>query len=117
MGWDAWIDIPKDDWKMKAKIELSFAAAAGWFKRRGEIRDGFLSIGGLDCSPCRWALEAATDRSCHPESSWDAKLVKRLAEDAVWEGDRFNDVAPWAVKSARKFLELCAKHGRGINFT
>ncbi len=133
MGWDAYAenadrsgldrhwpgDVDERPYLVDPTLRDAFEAAQARIIRADLSVDGLLSIGGLDCSPCARALEAATGHSAWDPDGWSAEQVKELAASAVWperlDPDPNGDA--WAVASAREFLETCARHGLGIYFS
>ncbi len=100
----------------KAVIEAAFAEAADWVERHGGGRDGFLSLGSLDCGQSHEFLSRAIGRRIDPSIGiWLADEVRQLAAAAVWpDPDSIPADERWAYWSARKFLEVCVQHGLGI---
>ena len=75
MGWDAYaLDIKGHEDKFKR-------AAARVAKKCGVV-DWLLEKGGLDCSDCAYALQAATGANAWDEDGWNAEKVKRLTRNA-----------------------------------
>ena len=128
MGWNAFATRDSErlpvDWHLRSKLrpeildaELNeaFKAARNRVKRTAGSVDGWLFLGGLDCSLCAEMLEKATGID-----AWGEPLtpdeVKRIYEEADW-----NFAYPvedgWAYHSARQFLETCAAHALGIEFS
>ena len=128
MGWDGWatrdgkrlpIDWhPRSELKpeiLDAELAKAFKAARNWVKRTAGSVDGWLFLGGLDCSLCAEMLEKATGIDAWGESLTPDE-VKRIYEEADW-----SFVYPiedgWAYHSAKQFLEVCATYALGIGFS
>lgn len=118
MGYDVDAYYPDEGGAVstKATIEAAFAVAADWAERHGGGCDGFLSLGSLDCSRSREFLAHAIGRTIDPSIGiWLAEEVRRLAAAAVWpDTDSLPPEERWAYWSARKFLDVCVRHGLGI---
>lgn len=107
MGWDAFAETSR---------RAAFKAAAVRVRKQAGSVDGLLGEGGLDCSSCAYALEAATNASAWDEHGWNAEKVKQLAASATWPQE-IDPEDKWAVLSAKAFLEVCAKLNCGISFS
>ena len=101
----------------KDEIEAAFAEAKEWRQKKGGGYDGFIGLGSLDCGQSIMFLERAIGRTFEPTKAeiWLAEEVRQLFEAAVWpDPASVGEEERWAYWSARKFLEVCVKHGLGI---
>jgi hypothetical protein len=122
MGWDAYSEpftgfdhgVGEDKYSTPDPLWAEAVEAARKDRTDDRIVDGLLQHGGLDCSTCAYALEAATGKDCWG-SPWSPEEVKKLAKKARW--DRVIDEPEWAMRSAKAFLEHCAKLDRGVRFS
>lgn len=121
MGWDASADAKKIYNKNNNRYQLSnkkqrfaFKEAFEFVKSEAGQVDGFLDMGGLDCSACAKMLEQATGRSCFGDG-WKSDEIQQIYEMSNWDF-HFDKEKAWAYWSARKFLELCAKFKLAVTF-
>ena len=131
MGWDAYAtkndEIVNINWNLYNSdkrpeltdpvLKVTFEKAAQTVRELAEDKyDWMLSFGGLACSDCARMLEKATGIDTHPidDSLLSSEQVKNLHKKANWE---FAAIPLWAYWSARKFLEVCAKHNLGMQFS
>ena len=113
MGWDAFATRDGETY-FDGLAKPEFASAAARARKNAICVDGLLYRGGLDISHCGLALQEATGRSAWSETSWSPDDVRALAASADWSRCQQE---PWAVESARAFLEVCAEHGFGVTFS
>lgn len=130
MGWDAWA-IDSNDQLVgefqepgsdgirpfvfrNPKVAKAFARALDEVRECAGSADGFLMIGGLDCSACGKMLESATGLSMYPKTPWSADLVKAISKTANWKF-WYDPEDAWAYWSARRFLEICGEFYLGIS--
>ena len=101
------------------KLRVAFKNASRKVKRKTGAVDGFLSIGGLDCSACAHALEWATGMYCWLEEGYSPAEVEGFYRIADWDSEVINNRGDnrWAVESAKAFLSVCVRHKLGITFT
>jgi hypothetical protein len=111
MGWDAHSSVKK-----KKEALKDFKEAAEWVKAKCGSVDGFLSGGSLDISNSGNMLAEATRESVYDKYGWEEKKVKGLYESAYWDFHYEEEDATY-YWSARKFLEVCAKHNLRIDFS
>lgn len=121
MGWDAFATKPDGTDACVVRVDSSPIEDVPEFKRRAdEVRsavgtcDGLLAKAALDCSACAYALENATYLNAWHEDGWSPDEVKHAAANANWKVCKQE---PWAVESAKAFLETCAELGYGIRFS
>ena len=99
------------------KLRVAFKNASRKVKRKTGTVDGFLAIGGLDCSACALALENAMGMNCWG-NGYSPTEVKEFYKSAWWEDAHEEDPKhQWAVESAKAFLSVCVRHGLGITFS
>ena len=127
MGWDAdaepieleEIKNKSGKWKglriKNAKAHRVFEKAADDVIKEAGSVDGYLHIGGLDCSTCGEMLERMTGHSVYDEKGWPAGLVQELCENA--KGLKVKKSELWAYLSAKRFLECCARLSLGVRFS
>lgn len=118
MGWDAYSSAERTK-KFNLKdplLKIGFKDATKEIKKAWGTVDAALIYGCLDCYDCANMLEKATGQSCYNPEGWDVEKVKKLQLNAYWDFD-FSAEDGWAHGSAKKFLELCAKHGLSIKFS
>jgi hypothetical protein len=77
--------------------------------------DGYLRLGGLNCSQSKDMLKRALKGKL-PRDSIAADELQRLAEAANWHFE-YEMFLAWAYWSARTFFEVCAQHEYGIAFS
>lgn len=98
-------------------IRAAFGEAERWLIENAGGCDAFISLGSLDCSQSIQYLERAIGRTFEPSVGdiWSSEEVRRLSEAAVWpDAGSVPADERWAFWSARKFLEVCVRHGLGI---
>ncbi len=110
MGWDCYA-IPRSNTHRK---DPHYKDAVTRVVKIAGACDGLLAYAALDCSDCGLALESATGQSVYSEDDWSPEKVQRLAANARWEDI---DGEPWAVESAKAFLNTTARLGRGVRFS
>ena len=122
MGWDAFAmqrgKHLERDWPMrrikKRRFRRAFTKASErTHDRTGQV-DWMLQIGGLDCSPCAEALEAATGMDAWGDDL-TVRQIQQYATGARWDFEE--NFEPWAYWSAREFLETCARLRLGMHFS
>lgn len=99
--------------------DSAFAAAVTETLIHARSYDWMLRIGGLDCSPCAYMIEAATGENCWSEEDWEPEFVQQLNEDANWDQAHcgVTDDNLSFYWSARTFLQACADQGLAITFS
>lgn len=122
MGWDAFSSA-EVDWDKKQivdkNLDSQFEEAAKFVIEKTGSVDGYLRLGALDVSTCGHMLQEATGENCWSETPWSPEFVKKMYREADWDfkidaKDTDEKAAYW---SARKFLEVCAKHDLSIRFS
>ena len=96
------------------KLRVAFKNASRKVKKKTGTVDGFLSIGGLDCSVCAMILESTMGMNCWG-SGYSPTETKDFYNCAWWEN--VDEQKQWAVESVKAFLGVCVRHGLGITFT
>lgn len=124
MGWDAYSEpftgfkhgLGQDRMNNPDPAYLPAVVAARRNRTDDGTIDGLLQHGGLDCSNCCQALEAALPGvSCYGDD-WTSEQVKVYVKTAAW--DRAALVTEeWAWRSAKAFLERTAELDRGVHFS
>ncbi len=126
MGWDAYATYAngrplirkwRTDKRIKsARLRAAFEQASAEFEALAGEVDWMLAVGGLDVSTCGEMVERATGMSAWDEKGWSSRKVRKANEYANWDFEFPKDdlISYW---SARKFLEVCAELGLGIQFS
>ncbi len=110
MGWDAHSSAKKNWGKKKLsdpEMDAVFLKADEFVLEKCGSRDGYLRMGGLDCSACREMLEQATGWDWYSTRGFNSEDIKHMNKNADWEFQFPKDQA-WAYWSAKMFLESCA---------
>ena len=132
MGWDAYAtkdgkilelsqmgDEPGDGLILTdTDLRLAFTDIADKIAKACGTVDGYLRLGGLDCSPCGVAIDkyGGVDPWSETRTSLTPENVAVIVRD--WKaphgpGQYYN----WAVMSAYYFMKTCADHGLGVHFS
>lgn len=117
MGWDAFAKVRRDELTIHDEvIRNDFKSASDEVKQLTGKFDWLLPHAGLDVSTCGEMLSRATNMNHYDMDGWSISKVKRLQERVNWDFD-YDKGDEWAYESAKRFLELCAKHDLAIEFS
>jgi hypothetical protein len=113
MGWDAYAVDPATNKPVERPLPLwGFRRAARRVRQHVGTVDGFLRMGGLDCSACADALRQAAGID-----PWGPDLPPARVKAALKRANWDRAALPWARESACAFLETCARFRLGVRFS